>query len=188
VIRTRPPVLLAPPPPASLMQRGLRSPSLPLLALLAVLVACAGAGVGGCASTYPTADTRMEGAQAEFNVPPKELLARVKQALGEPPIDIGVAEESKGSLLTGYQRFPGEFRIARRWQEQTRYRIRVVPDFDEPTQRAQLLITENTEQRAGEGMKWETADVLPRPERAAALLRQLQQKIASGGGGTTRGS
>ena len=149
----------------------------PALALLISAAAAVAAGAAGCASSYPTADTRMEGAAAEFGVPPKELLAQVKQALSEPPQNLGVAEENKGSILTGYQQFPGEFRVARRWQERTRYRIRIIPDFDQPTQRAQVVITENTEQRAGEGMKWESVDVLPRPERAAELLRQLQPKL-----------
>jgi hypothetical protein len=138
----------------------------------------------GCSSSYPTVDTRMEGAEASFDVPPKELLARVKQALVEPPIEIGVAEENKGSILTGYKRYPGEWRVGRRWQEQTRFRIRVTPDFDEPTKRSSIVITENTEQRGSEGMKWESLDVLPRPERAAELLRQLQPKLAAGGAAT----
>ena len=138
----------------------------------------------GCARDYPKSDTRMEGAQAEFDSPPKELVTRLKQALNEPPLNLGVAEESKGSILTGYQSFTGDLHVARRWQERTRYRIRVIPDFDQPTQRAQLVITENTEQRAAEGMKWETSDVLPRPERAKELLRQLEPKLRSGGGAT----
>ena len=140
--------------------------------------------VVGCAKSYPKSDTRMEGAQAEFDLPPKELVTRVKQALSEPPLNIGVAEESKGSILTGYQSFTGDLHVARRWQERTRYRIRVIPDFDQPTQRAQMVITENTEQRAAEGMKWETSDVLPRPERAKELLRQLEPKLKSGAGAT----
>ena len=119
--------------------------TVPVLALITLAI--------GCASTYPTADKRMEGAEANFDLPPKELLARVKQALSEPPINVTVAEENKGSILTGYRAFPGEFRVARRWQERTRYRIRIIPDFDEPTKRSQIVITENTEQRAGEGMK-----------------------------------
>lgn len=155
----------------------------PLLALLAGAISSV-----GCASNYPAADTRMEGAQAEFDLPPRELLSRVKQALNEPPTDIGVAEENKGSILTGYQQFPGQFRVARRWQERTRYRIRVIPDFDEPTRRSQLVITESTEQRAGEGMKWESVEVLPRPQRAAELLRQLQLKLVGGGTAASRGA
>ena len=152
------------------------------LLLLSLVVVTA-----GCAKTFPKADTRMEGAEAEFDVPPKDVLARVKQALNEPPLNIGVAEEKNGSILTGYQQFPGEFRVARRWQERTRYRIRIIPDFDQPTQRAQIVVTENTEQRAGEGMKWESFDVLPRPERAADLVRQLQSRVAGeGGAGATR--
>lgn len=145
----------------------------PLMTLLALTLA-------GCASTYPTADTRMEGAEAEFDVPPKVLLARVKQALAEPPLNIGVAEENKGSILTGYQSFAGAVHVARRWQERTRYRIRVIPDFDQPTQRGRVVINENTEQRAAEGMKWESTEVLPRPERAADLLRQLRPRLEQG--------
>jgi hypothetical protein len=141
--------------------------------------------IAGCARTFPTADTRMEGAMAEFDIPPKELVSRVKQALSEPPINIGVAEDdNKGSILTGYQSFPGTMHVARRWQERTRYRIRIIPDFDQPTQRAQMVLTESTEERAAEGMKWETRDVLPRPERAKELLRQLEPKLRSGGGAT----
>ena len=164
----------------------MRTVSLFALMTLALLVGVGGAA--GCASSYPVADTRMEGAEASFDVPPKELVARIEQALGEPPTDIGVAERNKGSILTGYQRFPGEFRVARRWQERTRYRIRVIPDFDEPTRRAQVVITENTEQRAGEGMRWESIDVLPRPERAAELLRQLQPRLRGGGAAGTAGA
>ena len=119
----------------------------------------------------------MQGAEAEFDVPPKELLSRIKQALSEPPLNIGVDEENKGSLLTGYQQFPGDFRVARRWQERTRYRIRVIPDFDQPTERAQVVVTENTEQRAGEGMKWESTEVLPRPQRAVDFLNQLRPRL-----------
>ena len=147
--------------------------AVPLLASIILLMA-------GCASTYPAADTRMEGAEGEFNVPPKELVARIRQALSEPPLDIGVTEDNKGSILTGYQQFPGEFRVARRWQERTRYRIRVIPDFDQPTERARVVITENTEQRAGEGMKWESLDVLPRPQRATDLLNQLRPRLEQG--------
>jgi hypothetical protein len=149
---------------------------LPVLVFLALLV--------GCARTFPTADTRMEGAEAQFDIPPKELVSRLKQALSEPPINIGVVEEGKGSILTGYQSFSGTMHVARRWQERTRYRIRVIPDFDQPTQRSQMVITESTEERAAEGMKWETRDVLPRPERAKELLRQLEPKLKSGGGAT----
>ena len=152
--------------------------AVPLVALIALALA-------GCASTYPIADTKMQGAEGEFDVPPKELVSRIKQALNEPPLEIGVTEEDKGSILTGYQQFPGTFRVARRWQERTRYRIRIIPDFDQPTRRAQIVINENTQQRAGEGMTWESVEVLPRPERAAELLRQLQQKVGGANAATT---
>lgn len=131
----------------------------------------------GCASTFPQADTKLETADAEFDIPPKELVQRVRQVLAEPPLQLGVEAEAKGSILTGWQPFPGEVHVARRWQERTRYRIQVIPDFDEPLKRSRVTVREATETRAADGMKWEPAVELQRPDRAAELLRQLQQKL-----------
>jgi hypothetical protein len=138
----------------------------------------------GCASQFPSVNTKLQASEAEFDVPPKELVQRIKTALAEPPTQLGVDEENKGSILTGWQSFPGEIHVARRWQERTRYRIQVIPDFDEPTKRAKITVREATETRAADGMKWEPAAELQRPQRAADLLRQLQAKL--GNGPTTR--
>ncbi len=140
------------------------------LVLLALLIA-------GCASQFPQGDSRMESPQAEFDLPAKELAERVKEVLSSPPIDIGVEEQNQGSILTGYQRFPGEWHIARRWQERTRYRINIMPDFDQPGAKSRLQVREFTEQRAAEGMKWEVTNDLQRLERSAALLRELEAQL-----------
>ena len=57
---------------------------------LLVMIAAAAATAAGCSSTYRKPATGMEGAQAKFDLPAKELLARIKQALNEPPLNIGV--------------------------------------------------------------------------------------------------
>jgi hypothetical protein len=39
-----------------------------------------------------------------------------------------------------------------------------------------VQVREVTEQRAAEGMKWSPAAEIQRPERAAELLKQIQQR------------
>jgi hypothetical protein len=137
----------------------------------------------GCASSFNKVDTKMEALSADFDIPAKDMMARLKQVLDSPPLSLGVMEQSQGSLLTGYQRFPGDWHIGRRWQEQTRYRITVSPDFNEPAAKSHIEVREMTEQRAAEGMKWENRDSLPRPQRARDVLRQIESQLR---GPTTR--
>jgi hypothetical protein len=132
--------------------------------------------LGGCSSTFAPANDNLQAASAEFDVPPKEMVEKIRAALSTPPDDIGVVEQNKGTLTTGFQRFPGEWHIGRRWQEQTRYAISVVPDFDQPTARSRVEIREQTQTRAAEGMKWEPLEA-DRQERATALLERIRQQV-----------
>ena len=66
--------------------------------------------------------------------------------------------------------------------EKTRYRITVSPDFNEPTKRCTVTVREFTEQRAAEGMKWESSESLPRPQRAADLLEQIRKAVGGSSG------
>jgi hypothetical protein len=129
----------------------------------------------GCESHWPNVDQKMTGARAEFNVAPKTMVGKVKQIVSDPPLSIGVQEEGKGSILTGYQQFPGDWHVARRWQERTQYRVTIIPDWDEPTNKCVVEVRELTQQRAAEGMKWQPAAEIQRPERADELLKQIQQ-------------
>jgi hypothetical protein len=142
----------------------------------------------GCASHWPTQDRSLKGSEAQFNVPPKQMLETVKKVVTDPPLSLGVQEEANGSVLTGYQSFPGEWHIGRRWQERTQYRVQIIPDFDQPTGKCSVQVRENTETRAAEGMKWAPATDVTRPERAAEVLKQIQQQAggSTGGGATTR--
>jgi hypothetical protein len=149
-----------------------------ILSLFVVVAAC------GCAQHYAPTDPKLNAPTATFDVPPKQMVQKIKQVVTAPPLSLGVEQEDKGTILTTPQRFPGEFHVARRWQEQTRYRITVSPDFDEPTKRCTVQVREFTEQRAAEGMKWESSESLPRPQRAADLLEQIRKAVA--GGATTQ--
>jgi hypothetical protein len=151
-----------------------------LIPLLAALVlAC------GCATHFAKTDPTLQTPQAEFDVPPKEMVQIINRVVTSPPLSLGIEQEGKGTILTTPQRFPGTIHVARRWQEQTRYRITVSPDFDEPTRKCTVRVREFTEQRAAEGMKWESSENLPRPQRAADLLEQIKKAAASAGGSTS---
>jgi len=135
--------------------------------------------LSGCAAHWPEVNRDLEGARAEFNVPPKQMVTQVKQVVTDPPLSIGVVEEGRGTITTGYQSFPGEWHVARRWQERTHYRVTVIPDWDEPTGKCVVEVRELTEQRAAEGMKWAPAGDIQRPERSRELLKQIQQHVKS---------
>lgn len=135
---------------------------------------------GGCASKFPEVRSRFDVPEKEFALPPKQLLQSARDVVSAPPLSLGVEREGKGSFVTGYQRFPGEWHIGRRWQERTNYRVIVIPDFDEPMTRARLQVTEQTEQRASNVHEWKPANELNRPERAAALMREIETRIGAG--------
>lgn len=132
----------------------------------------------GCAH-YPSTGQTLNPARAEFDVPPKQMVKRIEQVVSSPPFSLDVTDQGQGILVTTPQRFPGEWHVARRWQEQTRYRISVIPDFDQPTQKCAVEVRDFTEQRAAEGMKWESSDPLPRPQRLADLLEAIRRSVAT---------
>ena len=158
-------------------QRNLTMPIMTRLsALLIVLVTLA--GCGGDPLHLPKATSSIELPQGEFNVPPKQLYEAAKRAVTSS-LSLPIESEKSGSFITGYKSYPGEWHIARRWQERTRFRVSVVPDFDNPTGKARLEVAEETETREADGMTWKQLSEVSRPERARELLSQIQQQINS---------
>lgn len=143
------------------------------IALALTLMLCS-----GCMSEplHPT-DTRFNVNQAQFDVGPKELVEKVKAAIAQPPLNLSVESQDHGVLLTSYKQYEGAFHIARHWKEQTRYRIEISPDWDNPTGKAKLMVTEQTQQRRTDNQKWEDAPDLQRPERAKEVLDQIVKNV-----------
>jgi hypothetical protein len=127
----------------------------------------------GCATKFPEPHSTLDVATAEVAVTPKEALAAAKRVVSEPPLSLGVQSEGKGSFLTGYHSYPGEWHIGRRWQERTQYRVTIVPDFDEPSAKSRIEVIEQTEQRASDKHEWKPAFDLDRPERAREMLAKI---------------
>ena len=142
-----------------------------------LLIALTAALLAGCASHWPEVNAKLESPTQTYRLPPKQLLQTVKDVLSAPPLSVGVVEEKDGSILTGYQSFPGDFHVARRWQERTRYRVTVIPDFDSPTARARLTVVEETQTRATDGQTWQMAPDVTRPDRANDVLHEVERGV-----------
>ena len=159
------------------MIRSLNHPVRCLAALVLVTIACA-----GCSTPWVEQTSRLDTLQvATFDAPPKRILEVARQTVSSPPLSLGVEKEDGGTILTGYHTGPGEWHVARRWQERTRYRITVIPDFDRPNERGRIEVVEETQQRTTEGAEWKSAPELTRPERAAEVLKQIRAKVEAAG-------
>ena len=150
-------------------------------ALLISLLALAGlplaAGCGSSPAEQAAATRKSTLSTADVATPPKELVEAVKRAVSEPPLSLGVEQQDRGTIVTGWKRHRGEWHIGRYWQERTRYRIDVTPDFDEPLARSRLSVIAETEQRAAEGQRWDREPRVPRPARADATLKAIMEKV-----------
>jgi hypothetical protein len=114
-------------------------------------------------------------------MPAKELAEQVKRIVSAPPISMQVTAQDKGAILTAYKEFPGELHIVRHWQERTRFRIQIMPDWDDPAGHSTIQITEHTQQRASSRERWHDESELERSERSAQLLRQIDEQLKSAG-------
>jgi hypothetical protein len=101
----------------------------------------------------------------------------VRQILGAPPLSLSVEDQGRGVLLTSYQSFPGEWHILRRWQEQTRYKLSIFPDWDEPTQRCLVQVIDETQTRATNGQSWDPAPEIDRRDRARQILQRINEAV-----------
>jgi hypothetical protein len=134
----------------------------------------------GCSSDalhFPPPVSTFNQPEADFDTAPKQLYETAKMVAGSPPLSLPIEQEKNGTFTTGYKEYPGEWHIARRWQERTRFRVTVIPDFDKPTARARLAVAEETESRATDGQTWKATTDTARPERAREFLQKIEARI-----------
>ena len=148
---------------------------------LASLLAAGGCSPGTDPAAAAAASRQSAVATADVDLPPKELVERVKRVVSSPPVSLGVESHEKGTVVTGWKRHRGDWHIGRHWQERTRYRIDVAPDWDEPMARSRLTVTAETEQRAAEGQRWDREARVQRPERARGVLRVILEQVGRAG-------
>ena len=137
---------------------------------------CAGFA-GGCASegSQPGRDRYPS---AEVNRPPKQLVTDIRRIVESPPLSLGVTDAYDGTIVTGHQPFRGELHIVRYWEERTRYRITVSPDWNDPAGKSRVQVADETDQRAEERQKWYPSPELQRPQRAQSVLNEILSRLS----------
>ncbi len=139
-------------------------------------------GVVGCVKSAnpPGGEGRLQAAQEQaFAVSPQVLAQKVKQVLAEPRVDIPIEREAPGVIETGFKAgYQGDWHITRYWQERTRYRITIVPDFNDPTGHSRLLVQDYSEERSNDRGTWTANPAIHRPDRVAELIGKIRQAVA----------
>ena len=127
----------------------------------------------GCQTEIPDPTPRVAVIEREVNVPPRQMLDIARRAVTGGARNLGVESEAKGSIVTGWEPHPGEIHIARRWQERTRYRVTIIPDWDQPDAKSRVQVVQETQTRAANGQTWKPASHLVRSGRAQKLLDEI---------------
>ncbi|WP_428938193.1 hypothetical protein [Fontivita pretiosa] len=142
-------------------------------------------GLAGCRSSSAdnpqaagASESILNPVEATFNVPPRQMVEKICQVLQAPPVSLKCQDLGNGVIVTDFERHPGQWRIARRWQERTRYRITVIPDWSDPSGKCRVQIIEQTEVRHAEGQQWASDPQVQRRSRAEQILRRIQQAAA----------
>lgn len=110
-----------------------------------------------------------------LNVPPKRLIEVVRNVMASPPMSVAIASDKDGVLLTDWKEYQGEIHIVRRWQERTRFKVTILPDFSDPLGKSHVQVLDETEQKPSEQQPWYPAPELRRPDRSAEVLRLIEQ-------------
>lgn len=134
--------------------------------------------LAGCSDEQPASAPPV---QHVYNIAPKDMVGVVKQAIAAEPLKLTVVED-QGAVVTtdwrdGYQ---GNFHIARYWQERTRFRIAVIPDFQNPQSQCRIEVTEVTEERSNPRGDWRHNSDTTRPERCAQVVAQIDSHVPAG--------
>ena len=104
-----------------------------------------------------------------YQLPAADLVKHLEAALVAQGFTI--ASSQNGVIQTGWKEYPGEYHIARRWQEQSRFRVSVIPDVADPTTWSRYEVGEETQRRSNEKANWEPAG--RRPERASQVYSAI---------------
>ncbi len=149
------------------------------LAGMGLVVGLLLSGVGCTASRTGEETLALHGVQSNtYNVPPKQLHQLARQAVASEPLGMAIEGDQKGVIVTGYKEgYRGDWHIARYWQERTRFRIVVIPDWEDPAGHSRLEVSEETQVRSNSQASWQDDLGVQRPERAAEVIRLISEKI-----------
>lgn len=146
-----------------------------IITITLVLVA-----LGGCTTPKgpPPQQWYAGDASTTVNVPPRQLVALVQQAVAAPPISLPAQSVENGSVITSWREERGEFHIIRYWHKRTRFRINIVPDFNEPTAKSHVSVDDQAEERATDRQPWYPAPQLHDSEQSQELLKRIVDYVS----------
>ena len=129
----------------------------------------------------PPPPTQIESAPAGvINVPPKQVARIVQQAISAPPLSLNVQSAHGGTILTDWKEYEGALHIVRRWQERTRFKITVLPDFEDPTGKSHVQVFDETQEKPSAQQPWYPAPDDQRPQRAVEVLNVIENAVRRG--------
>lgn len=127
------------------------------------------ASVSSSPTAFPASNIKV------YRIAPAKLSEMIQQIITAAPLDLKVVSAGSGVIQTDWKAYEGEFHIARRWQDQTRFRISVIPDVNDPANASRFEVAEETQRRSNERAAWQMAD--RHPERVDALVQAIDAKL-----------
>jgi hypothetical protein len=110
---------------------------------------------------------------AVVHIPPKELVARIQKEFPAAPLSIGIASAADGTILTDWKAYEGAIHIARRWAERTRFKITILPDFNDPLGTSHVEVFDETEEKPSDPQPWYPNPDLRRTERSEEVVKVI---------------
>lgn len=117
----------------------------------------------------------LTGATNVYRIAPAKLFATAQEALTAAPLNLKIVSAENGVILTDWKEYEGEFHIARRWDDRTRYRVSIIPDVADPANASRFEVAEETQRRSNDRAAWQPAD--RHPERVAAVTQAINARL-----------
>jgi hypothetical protein len=153
------------------------------LGLFIILSSCLAIGCRTDPPDAAGANDAIAPQRTSYNIPPKALHEKVLQAVTSPPINLKVASDENGKIVTDWQSYPGMFfgpvsGVGRHWQERTRFTITIAGTWDDPVNKSTMEVAEESQQRPHDNWEWGSQDPIKRPQRAADLAKKIDASLA----------
>jgi hypothetical protein len=113
-----------------------------------------------------------------YRIAAKNMVGVVEQAVVKAPLNLKVESSANGVIMTSYKEgYEGDFHIARRWQERTRFRIVVIPDVMDPVNACRIEVADESQERSNERAGWQTKESTRRPERSQEVIQAIEANV-----------
>ena len=132
---------------------------------------------GGCGWQKPAPGPQEKydsSRSAVIHIPPKELVTRIQKEFPAPPLSIPIESVQEGTIFTSWKEYQGAVHIARRWQERTRFKITILPDFNDPLGTSHVDVFDETEEKPSDPQPWYPNPDARRPERSEEVVKVIQ--------------